>query len=71
MLVVLLNSIWIGLEADAPHKTNMSELGGEQMAVEHIFCVVFTAEIASSDLQRSDGREMPGKISGSALTLHW
>lgn len=45
MLVVLLNSIWIGLEADAPHKTNMSELGGEQMAVEHIFCVVFTAEI--------------------------
>lgn len=21
-----------GLEADAPHKTNMSELGGEQMA---------------------------------------
>jgi len=45
MLVVLLNSIWIGLEADAEGSTKMSELGGSQMAVEHTFCVVFTAEI--------------------------
>lgn len=45
MLVVLLNSIWIGLEADAPHRSNMSSWDGQQMAVEHIFCVAFTTEI--------------------------
>ena len=46
MLVVLLNSVWIGLEADAD-QGDMGTLTAEQMAVEHIFCVAFTSEIAA------------------------
>ena len=45
MLVVLLNSVWIGLEADAD--SDVGHLSAEQMAVEHIFCVAFTSEIAA------------------------
>jgi len=45
MVVVLLNSVWIGVEADAPHRTNMAALSAEQAAIEHLFCLVFTLEI--------------------------
>jgi len=45
MIIVLTNSVWIGVEADAPHRTNMAALNAEQTAIEHLFCLVFTLEI--------------------------
>ncbi|CAE7556762.1 unnamed protein product, partial [Symbiodinium natans] len=45
MAVVLLNAVWIGVEADAPNRTSMNALNAEQTAIEHIFCFVFTMEI--------------------------
>mmetsp|Transcript_29049 Transcript_29049/g.69177 ORF Transcript_29049/g.69177 Transcript_29049/m.69177 type:complete len:745 (-) Transcript_29049:80-2314(-) len=42
MVVVLLNSIWIGIEADAPATEGIS---ASQSVIEHLFCVAFTAEV--------------------------
>eukprot|EP00439_Symbiodinium_sp_Y106_P009829 s3784_g1.t1 len=55
MIIVLTNSVWIGVEADAPHRTNMAALNAEQTAIEHLFCLVFTLEIAGAQGQLQEG----------------